>query len=100
MGMVVDRSLLESLRSPIQRGGIIGVPITPTAGHVANFNNSRLHENTKGVPAKSQLLFKDKPDNSYLPFVSKLRQKPNALVPLPGTYANITSYCFFVHLLT
>lgn len=38
----------------------------------------------RGAIQKAQLQFKDKVDNSSLPFVPKIRQKPNALKPLPG----------------
>lgn len=35
---------------------------------------------------KPQELFSDKVDNSNLPFLPKLRTKPNAIEQLPGKY--------------
>ncbi len=52
--------------------------------------NSSLNDlNKKGsVVQKPQKLFQDKIDNSKLPFLPKIRQKLNALVPLPGRIVN------------
>lgn len=38
----------------------------------------------RGVIQKPQIQFKDKINNSILPFVPKIREKPNALRVLPG----------------
>ena len=52
----------------------------------SNANKTPFNEwNKKGsVIQKPQKLFKDKIDNSKLPFLPKIRQKPNALIPLKG----------------
>ena len=42
----------------------------------------------RGAIQKVQIQFKDKVDNSSLPFLPKIRQKPNALKPLPGIVYN------------
>jgi exosome complex exonuclease RRP6 len=60
-------------------------------------NNSQHNESQKYHGNKSlshmiqrpQKLFKDKIDNSYLPFVPKLRQKPNALRPLAEIFTKL-----------
>lgn len=64
-------------------------PNTSSGSLTANKNGpGSLSDINKKASAiqKSQRLFKDKIDNSELPFVPKIRQKPNALVPLPGIY--------------
>lgn len=50
--------------------------------------------NKKGNFQKSQLFFKDKIDNSHLPFIPKITTKPNALVPLPEIYQKISQIDF------
>lgn len=74
MGMVVNRSLLEN----------------STNKSVLNLGtNSAGIEIKKGPTLKPQKMFKDKIDNSYLPFVPKLRHKFNHLVPLPEIFSQI-----------
>jgi hypothetical protein len=69
MGMVVNKTLLEKV-SVKNGSGQTGVFI----------------DKNKGVIEKPQILFSDKPDNSQLPFVPKIRQKPNCLQPLPEIF--------------
>jgi hypothetical protein len=38
---------------------------------------------------KPQLDFKDKIDNSHLPFISKIRHKPNAMKMLPPSFEKL-----------
>jgi hypothetical protein len=46
--------------------------------------------NKKGsVIPKPQKLFKDKIDNSLVPFLPKIREKPNALVSLSGKFKKL-----------
>lgn len=51
-----------------------------------NANNFSIsHQQTKNIP-KPQLKFTDKVNNnSLIPFISKLRSKPNARTPLPSS---------------
>ena len=42
------------------------------------------------IIGKPQLHFKDKIDNSHLPFIPKLRLKSNAITELPGTNLNFS----------
>ncbi len=71
MGMVINKTLLQNLQQTNQ----------------ANVTGSSAMANDlirRGLVVKPQKLFLDKLDNSYLPFLPKLRIKPNQLVPLPG----------------
>lgn len=52
--------------------------------YILNNMNSSFDHTKRVANQKPQLLFKDKIDNSKLPFVPKLRAKPNALRELPG----------------
>ncbi len=73
--MVVNKSLLQSLQFNNQN----------IANGSASINNSQLSLIEKrGITVKPQKFFADKPDNSYLPFLTKLRIKTNQLIPLPG----------------
>ena len=71
MGMVVNKSLLQNSQTNATSSS------TATASPVVDLKK-------KGPIIKPQKSFSDKIDNSYLPFVPKLRSKPNQLVPLPG----------------
>ena len=73
MGMVVNKTLLQNAN---QRSN-------NETKNVTSYNN---HDLKKGVMIKPQKVFKDKLDNSYLPFLPKLRKKPNQLIPLPDIY--------------
>lgn len=60
----------------------------------AQQNESQRYHGNKSMGhmiQKPQKLFKDKIDNSYLPFVPKLRQKPNALRPLAEIFTKLDS---------
>ena len=72
MGMVVNKSLAQTLTKTVTKSS------TSNGVEFSQFTNK------KGLVIKSQLSFKDKIDNSNLPFIPKLRHKPNALRPLPG----------------
>jgi hypothetical protein len=52
-------------------------------------NNYLINNNNKRVIQKSQQFFKDKVDNSYLPFVPKIRCKPNGLKQLPEIFSRL-----------
>ena len=73
MGMVVNKSLLQQS----QYGN-------SSLGLNAQQGSTVIESIKKGLLVKPQKSFKDKLDNSYLPFVPKLRHKVNQLVPLPG----------------
>lgn len=73
--MVVNKALLQNV-SQKSNG-----PNSSTS-----FNS---HDMKKSVMIKPQKSFKDKLDNSYLPFVPKLRNKPNKLIPLPDIYCEL-----------
>ena len=68
MGMVVNKSLLEQ-------------SVNKSSGQ--NASSSTVIDKRRPI-IKPQKFFTDKLDNSYIPFVSKLRNKPNQLVPLPS----------------
>ncbi|CAF1590533.1 unnamed protein product [Adineta ricciae] len=54
------------------------------------------HQQTKNIP-KPQLKFSDKVDNSlYVPFITKLRIKPNAKTPLPMALSQFDPQTFNV----
>lgn len=72
MGMVVNKSLLQN-----SQNNVASPSASASASPVLDFKK-------KGPIIKPQKSFADKIDNSYLPFVPKLRNKPNQLVPLPG----------------
>ena len=72
--MVLNKSLAETSNSS-----------NKTSSLNSSGNNFYEWNNKKGsVVQKSQKNFADKIDNSMLPFVPKIRQKPNALAPLSG----------------
>jgi hypothetical protein len=73
MGMVVNKTLLQTLQTNNNTRIVAG-------------NSSQNDLNKKIVVEKPQKYFKDKIDNSTLPFLPKIRQKPNALRPLPGIF--------------
>jgi hypothetical protein len=63
--------------------------VTPSkqngSNQVLNGQNGTGDWNKKGsVIQKPQKQFQDKIDNSFVPFLPKIRQKPNALTPLSG----------------
>lgn len=71
--MVVNKTMAQSLYksdSKINAGA--------SGSDVSQFSHK------KGAMPKPQLSFKDKLDNSNLPFIPKIRHKHNALRPLPG----------------
>ena len=74
MGMVINKSLLQSVS--------VGNKTLPGQTSVYVDKN-------KGVIDKPQTLFADKPDNSHLPFVPRLRSKPNCLQPLPEIFSKL-----------
>ncbi len=84
MGMVVNKTLLQNM----QRSG--------TKSGQSTANESPGLEIKKGPVGKPQKAFEDKIDNSYLPFLSKLRHKHNQLVPLPEIYKKISEKDFQV----
>lgn len=61
---------------------------TPSSSGKIPFNSFA----KRGVFQKPQIYFKDKVDNSNLPFVPKIRQKPNALRPLSGRNSDHTYF--------
>ncbi len=81
MGMVVNKSLLQQTATKLDQ---------------SNANGSPVLEIKRGPITKPQKNFADKIDNSYLPFVSKLRCKHNCLVPLPDIYKKIDDKDFEV----
>ena len=88
--MVVNKSLFQSLQS--NQNVAMSAQTSKTQQNNANMQ----HEITKKtVIQKPQKLFSDKIDNSYLPFVPKLRTKPNALRPLPGKYEFSNAQSFY-----
>ena len=76
MGMVVNRPTLDASN---QNSGTSDKPIVLSSGL-----DPRADHTKKMVQQKPQKFFQDKLDNSLVPFVSKLRSKPNALRELPG----------------
>jgi hypothetical protein len=74
--MVVNKSLFQSLQSNQNSA------MAQTAK--SSNNQSQNIQAVKTMIQKPQRLFEDKIDNSYLPFVPKIRKKTNALRPLPG----------------
>ncbi len=91
--MVVNKSLLQTLQStsPNTRH-VAGIGKGSAAGPNADFTK-------KIVVEKPQKFFKDKIDNSNLPFLPKIRQKPNAMVPLPGLSAFFKQMLIIVDLI-
>ena len=77
--MVVNKSLFQSLQSN-QNSAILSAQNSKSPNNQASY----IMNNNKTLIQKPQRLFQDKIDNSYLPFVPKLRNKPNALRTLPG----------------
>lgn len=71
MGMVANKSLVQSLQSSNSNGQ-------------TNSNENTFDYKQKNIIQKPQKLFNDKIDNSHLPFVPRIRKKPNALRLLPG----------------
>ncbi len=71
MGMVVNKSLLQNLQSTNNNNGQTN-------------SNENTFDYKQKIIQKPQKTFTDKIDNSYLPFVPRIRKKPNALRPLPG----------------
>lgn len=62
--------------------GPVGIGSTSVAKSSPNVNLATFVK--RGAIPKPQAQFKDKVDNSNLPFLPKLRQKPNAQKSLPG----------------
>lgn len=75
--MVVNKSLFQSLQS--NQNSAMLAQTTKSSN-----NQSQNVQAVKTMIQKPQRLFEDKIDNSYLPFVPKIRKKTNALRPLPG----------------
>lgn len=74
MGMIANKSpLMQNSKSSPQS---IAQKASPMSASLAI--------NKKGFIPKPQETFVDKVNNSNLPFVPKIRQKPNALTPLHG----------------
>ena len=71
--MVIDKALLQKLTSPVKG-------VASSSGSALGGDDKKV----SGVILKPQRLFKDKVDNSYNPFVPKLRKKHNAMSELPG----------------
>ena len=76
MGMIVNKSLLEKISYP-------------NKNNTNNSGSGVFIDKTKGVIEKPQLLFSDKPDNSQLPFMPKIRHKPNCLQPLSEIFSKL-----------
>lgn len=74
--MVVNKALLQTAMTSNQK---------PASNSSVNV----LMDKAKGVTEKPQTLFDDKPDNSHLPFVPKIRFKPNCLQPLPEIFSRL-----------
>ena len=94
--MVVNKSLVQSLQATSIEESTSEVASSSSSSSPATqaVSNSRMksqffHMNKKTVMAKPQLTFKDKIDNSHLPFVPKLRNKVNASAPLPDVFAKL-----------
>ena len=88
--MVVNKSLFQSLQSN-QNSAILAQTTKGPSNQSFPATNS-----VKTIIQKPQRLFEDKIDNSYLPFVPKIRKKPNALRPLPGTFFIKNFYFLFL----
>lgn len=76
--MVVNKTLLQSVMTTNQKQQVS-----------SNLSTGVFIDKTKGVIEKPQTLFADKPDNSHLPFVPKIRSKPNCLQPLPEIFSQL-----------
>lgn len=74
---------MVSNKSPIVAG--IGISPTNVSKNSPNANLASTFVKRGTIP-KPQVQFKDNVDNTSLPFVPKIRQKPNALKPLPSIF--------------
>lgn len=71
MGMVINKTLFQNVMTTNKHSNGISI------------------DKNKGVLEKPQILFSDKPDNSHLPFVPKIRHKPNSLQPLAEIFTQL-----------
>ncbi|CAF0830592.1 unnamed protein product [Brachionus calyciflorus] len=74
-GMVINKELAKNLQTTLNRN-----QTTSSGMEHTQFSMK------KGQIQKSQILFEDKIDNSSLPFLPKIKYKPNALKPLPDIF--------------